>query len=1056
MPSPSVALLAALVTGKGRPKRLLVQENAPAFVSNLGLIVGATVAKVPPQDIDEVLAGLLRGEGLRAEQVWAVATHRNGTLSPTDWLSRCVANGIPCVELCLGSLYALVRWSPFPATFTIVDLDAEEAFAGARLAALLTNDPALAARVRELCLPAAGAQEYIFDALPRSLGHDEPALESLVERVVALDGEKPPATLRFEPAASLEDQKKIDELQRTVDRWESLFEEAEIEAAKDAEILSRARADLLKQKSEFESALAAAHAEKEALARTLARAERERDLAVADASRHDESERGALGALKERVAELEKAVAASADREAKLSAAAAAADQARAGLLQQKTAAEQALASLQAERKVLEGKLLDLEAQLAEARKEAETRAGEHRIALEEQGQRAARLEKDVATLAAREAARLREWAGSRDDLSTRLAAMETERGALATRLEAAEKDRDRAVSEAARREEALKGEASEQRRRADRLEAEASALKEREAKLTEGFSASRAGLAEEMSRLESEAVLARKATAALQAERAADAQALAEARAEIKALSGKLAEADQGREKSEKAGESEAAKARAFEGERAQMSEKIAGLEASLAEARKAQAALEAEKARAARLEKDLAAGVEREARLTDEGTRLKADLSGRIVELEASLAAAEKARTDLVAQLAAMETDHAAALRNVAQGDEALRQALDAEKRRAVQLAGDVSNLRERDARLNQEWEASRTEWTERLRRAEEAALVARNANAGLVARKNEADQARASLQAELEEQMRLAQALKMEAAATAAREAKKVEAAEAARAELEARITRLEAAEAIADKARTELLNRKRETEKALAEAQAERAALVKKLAIAENERDQARAAAGRPGTDPKGQPSAPVARPAAPPGGRNTGGLSALVGLWNTALTRRPAPIAEPQGPVTDLKTGDILPVEALLGDPPPSSPAPPAAAAAAAPAAPVNHRTTGGLSALVNLWNTAATMRPFRRKEAEAKDSEAGDPVMGIEEIAEEAPTPGAPASGPGAPPRPRPGSTTPGPRAKPNPAPRKPETKPAPPPDEAEKLGGWLRGLAGKVRGKPK
>ena len=43
-------------------------------------------------------------------------------------------------------------------------------------------------------------------------------------------------------------------------------------------------------------------------------------------------------------------------------------------------------------------------------------------------------------------------------------------------------------------------------------------------------------------------------------------------------------------------------------------------------------------------------------------------------------------------------------------------------------------------------------------------------------------------------------------------------------------------------------------------------------------------------------------------------------------------------------------------------------------------------------------------------------------------------------------------------RARPNPAPRRPEPKPAPAPapDETEKLGGWLRGLAGKVRGKPK
>ena len=161
MPSPSVALLTALITGKGRPKRLLAQDNAPMFLSNIGLIIGATTVNVPPDNVDEALKGVLRTEGLRAEQVWAVATHRDGKLSPTDWLTRCAANGIPTIELCLGSLFALARWSPFPATFTIIDLDAEEAFAGARLTALLTSDRKTAARVQELCLPSPGAQDYI-------------------------------------------------------------------------------------------------------------------------------------------------------------------------------------------------------------------------------------------------------------------------------------------------------------------------------------------------------------------------------------------------------------------------------------------------------------------------------------------------------------------------------------------------------------------------------------------------------------------------------------------------------------------------------------------------------------------------------------------------------------------------------------------------------------------------------------------------------------------------------------------------------------------------------
>jgi hypothetical protein len=96
------------------------------------------------------------------------------------------------------------------------------------------------------------------------------------------------------------------------------------------------------------------------------------------------------------------------------------------------------------------------------------------------------------------------------------------------------------------------------------------------------------------------------------------------------------------------------------------------------------------------------------------------------------------------------------------------------------------------------------------------------------------------------------------------------------------------------------------------------------------------------------------------------------------------------------------------------------------------------------------------MRPFRRKEAEAKGSDPGDPVLGIEEIKDEAHPSSDPAPLEGAPARPKPERPAPGARARPNPAPRRPEPKPAPAPDETEKLGGWLRGLAGKVRGKPK
>lgn len=1221
MPSPSVALLAALTTSKGRPKRLLVQENAPAFITNLGLIIGATTVKASPQDIDEVLAGLLRTDGLRPEQIWSIATHRGGTLSPTDWLSRCAAHGVATIELCMGSLFALARWSPFPATFTIVDLEAEEAFAGARLAALLTGDRAVAARVRELCLPGAGAQDYIFDAMPRGLAYDEAALASLVEQVISLNGERPSPTLRFQPAGSslaaerdrwfsqlaeaearhaealreateraaasqaaresaalLESRGEVSKLQSIVDQWEARFQEAEAESEKDAEILSRARGDLLKLKAESESARAAMKAENEALAQKLLRTERERDLAVTDASRRDDSDRSLLSELKQRVAQFEKAAAAAAEREARqvaseeasrstaaariaqLEAEAASADKAHTELLKRKTEAEHALASLQDEKQAIVKKLSDLDAELSESLADGAKRAAAQRAALDEQAQRAARLEGEVATLGAREAARVREWEAEQEGLSGRIRSLETERDALVKKLSELEKDRGRSVSDASRREETLRQEAAEQRQRAERLEAKVAALKEREARLTEEVTASRAGLAEEMSRLESEALLAQKASAALRAERAIETQSLAQARAEAAAASEKLAEAERDRarlqlekdalslklaeanerEERQRAepkesdaavpGAEESVQARAWESERAEMSGRIARLEASAAEAEKTHAdlvqrmtadaertlaSIRAEGEEAARklleveqdrdlIRREAAGGEEahraaleeqrRRADQFEQDARSRAELSERIVRLEAAAAASEKARADLAAQkaeadlalesiraerealirkIAAIEKDHVQTLAEAVRREDAQRQALEVEKRRAAQLAGETAAYVEREASLKREWEDARAELSERLRRAEDAALVARNANSSLVARKTEAEQSRASLQAELEEQMRLAQQLKMEAAAVAAREARKVEAAEAARAELEARLAKKEAAEAIADKARTELLNRKRDTDRALAEAQAERAALLKKLAIAENERDQARARA-------EGRTGGHARRTAGGAGERNTGGLSALVSLWNTAVIRRPGRNKEAEETPAEPPADELVHIEAMVeeappsveaaaappGEPPPSPdpPAPPAAvreaaghvAPAASPDAP-RERTTGGLSALVSLWNTAATMRPFRRKETEAKSPEPPvDQVLGMEEIPDEGPAPADPAPPPGAPATPRSDRPAPVVRPRPSPPPRRTEPKPAPVPDETEKLGGWLRGLAGRMRGKPK
>jgi hypothetical protein len=401
----------------------------------------------------------------------------------------------------------------------------------------------------------------------------------------------------------------------------------------------------------------------------------------------------------------------------------------------------------------------------------------------------------------------------------------------------------------------------------------------------------------------------------------------------------------------------------------------------------------------------------------------------------------------------------------------------ALDAEKRRSGQLADEAAALAEREAKLKRDWEDARAEWSERTRQFE--AERAGNADVGLLAGKEEADQARASLQAQLEEQLRLVQQLKLEATNAAAREAKNVEASEASRAELQTRIARLEAAEVTADKARTELLNRKRDSDRALAEAQAERVGLLKKLAIAERQRDEAQAKGAGPATDHGKRPDAPAAS-RGPAGGHNTGGLTALVSLWNTGVTKRPPRGAVIHGtpaapPFPEIPGLEAIPIEAAGPsgqDPAIKAPAPtpsdhPAPATPALQkqgrAAPANEpdaapeRGTGGLSALVNLWKTAATMRPFQRKETKAAPAASPPPrSFDIEVIADEAPRPNGPAPFREGPAPPESDRRAPADRALPDPSPQPPQPKPVAGPGEAEKAGGWLSGLAGRIRGKPK
>ena len=188
MASPSVALLSAFVGGKGRPTRILVQDNAPAFVFNVSKIAGAVPVAVPLKDGGaglDPLRGALADLSALSGPFWGVVMHRGGHLVGSDALSVLAFHNVPAIELCIGSLPSLARADPSSATVTIVSLDAEPALGGLNLTALLTSDEALATRIRRFCLPGHGAEDYVFDAAPRGLAEDETALLALVERLTS-------------------------------------------------------------------------------------------------------------------------------------------------------------------------------------------------------------------------------------------------------------------------------------------------------------------------------------------------------------------------------------------------------------------------------------------------------------------------------------------------------------------------------------------------------------------------------------------------------------------------------------------------------------------------------------------------------------------------------------------------------------------------------------------------------------------------------------------------------------------------------------------------------
>jgi hypothetical protein len=275
------------------------------------------------------------------------------------------------------------------------------------------------------------------------------------------------------------------------------------------------------------------------------------------------------------------------------------------------------------------------------------------------------------------------------------------------------------------------------------------------------------------------------------------------------------------------------------------------------------------------------------------------------------------------LARKLAEVEKDRDRVRSDAARREETQLAVIEEQRQRADQLERDIAARTEHEARLTDEWTLLRAQQSERIALLEASAIAAENAQSDLLAQRSDAERALALMQAERDrlvtrlaeiardrdlapaaaaggEQGPSAEPLKTEAAAPAEAAAegdgRPVEAWEASRAELMARIAQLEAQEVISDKARTELLNRKRDSDQALAAAQAERAVLLKKLAVAEHDRDPARAVAesfeeDRKEPETRSVPTAPAGAQGVS-GRHDTGGLSALVSRWDTGVTRRP--------------------------------------------------------------------------------------------------------------------------------------------------------------------
>ncbi|MEO8361296.1 MAG: hypothetical protein ABI672_14790 [Vicinamibacteria bacterium] len=709
--SPSVALLCALVAGKGRPKRLLCDPSAPPFISNIARIAGALPVHVPIGQVNQAIRGALVTEGLSSDLVWVTAVHRDGHLAATEWLANSRSQGVPSVELCLGSLPALIGARQHLASFTIVQLDAEPSLEGLQLTALLTDDADLADRVRQLSLPSPGSTDYVLDASPRGVTHDEPALLSLLDALIiraqAPVAPEPPAPAsgqgfdlswnrRFEgdesvafasvavPPPSRDEPGK--------NPWLIRLAEAEARHAHAEEALKALRSQLGLSEAAHSSLNDRLHlTERESAERSerllTLQAERDRER---DQQQREKSEvERALGASKAEIATLTEAMASlrkdlESERAAKTS---------RESELQ--TTADKRLAHAQA--------------QIEELKTEAVYKDKERAEYLEQKAKVDRELslaESDRSRLATRETSLTAEMEGLREQKSAAekdLILAKAELKVITSKFEDGENERKALLADATRREGELSKSQEHLSRRVKELETEAIAHRERAV----AAEAARVALEAQIARFESEVVTKDQSRTSLLDQKATLERDLALVKAEAGALQSKL---------------------EVVEAQRTQSKADFSKRETSL------ESAVEEQTRRVAQTEKDFAAARERAA--TAEASR--SELVAQVARLQADLESKDSGRNELVGQKSALDRDLALSQAEVktlstrlerlelerseakteaSRAEAALRLILDEEKKRAQRLEKEAATLGERAG----VWEASRAEFIARIARLE-----------------------------------------------------------------------------------------------------------------------------------------------------------------------------------------------------------------------------------------------------------------------------------------------------------------------------------------------